>query len=242
MSDTPPAQPPANVNPPEATPATPPPAEDYAGFQSLDALKQGYQALRTKMSAEGAPPAPAPAGPPPAGGITPPAPAPTEFNFDKYTEEVASTGKLGEQSYAELAARGLPREVVDAYVAGAQQQAQAAVQEIHAAAGGQAAYDAAVEWATHNMTPEAITAFNQALDQGGAAAEFAVKGLMSEFANQNPQPPQLVQTEPGGTTDADVYHTRAEMVADMKRPEYKDPNNPTFRQKVLAKLARSNFK
>ena len=75
----------------------------------------------------------------------------TGLSLDPYYNEYAENGVLSDDSYQKLQASGLNRELVDSYIQGQQALADATVQSIYQAAGGQEKYTAA-DWASKNLS------------------------------------------------------------------------------------------
>ena len=101
-------------------------------------------------------------------------------------------------------------------------------------------------WASTNLPPEEITALNASLDAGGALAVQAVRALSATYHATEGTVPQLLTGGPLRPGEGvDVYPAGPDgyrmMVNDMKDPRYKDPNDPTFRNQVEAKIERSKL-
>jgi hypothetical protein len=94
-----------------------------------------------------------------------------------------------------------------------------------------------VEWASTNLSTSEQTAFNDALTNEDSA-KFAVQGLYSRFRTANPN---LIGGNriSGQSTSSGGFETKSEMIKAMGSREYK--SDSTYRAKVQAKLAKSNF-
>lgn len=94
-------------------------------------------------------------------------------------------GHLTDATYDYLDSLGIPREMVQAAEAGQQALSTQAVQNVYAAAGGKANYDAALGWAAKGDKPAYTEgqreAFNRAIDKGGETAKDAIDLLMSRY-------------------------------------------------------------
>ena len=152
--------------------------------------------------------------------------------------EYDETGELSEASYEALAKAGIPKEMVDDYIAGLEARAAVYSSTVKSIVGGDEAYEAMIEWAKSNLTDEEIDAYDEAVnsyDTGKAKA--AVQGLNARMQLAEGAPPQRQLN--GRGTSSDVYESQAQIEADMNDPRY--ASDEAFRQKVYAKMARSNI-
>lgn len=212
--------------------------------KTADLLKS-YSELEKGRSKTPAEPPKAPAATPPAGD---PAAAAAEAAkaaggdaskvdipgmFAKFAEQ----GSLGDDDYKALEAAGLPRDLVDGYIAGEQAKATIMVQEAQAAVGGAEQYDAMLTWAAANLTAGERAAFDQNVVGTPEARKLAIEALHGRFTAAVGTNPQLVRANSGAGGEGG-YQSRAEVTADMRDPRYK--SDPAFRAKVEQKLAASN--
>ena len=160
-------------------------------------------------------------------------------DFDALTEEYRSNDGLTNESYDKLAAAGIPREIVDQFIAG--QEATVAQQRssLMNEAGGEQAYQDMTEWASDNFSDAEIDAFNRTLESGDpSSVRMAVAGLKARFeADQSSEPRRTVSGE--AATGNNAYRSIAELMTDMNNPKYH--NDVAFRADVEAKLARSEI-
>lgn len=231
----------AGSNPPPA--GEPAPAEKPATterpawlpekFATVEDMAKAYAELEGK-----APAAAAPAAEAPVDAAAAAAAVGTEA-YAKFNTEFAETGALSPESYAELATKGFSKEMVDVYVNGLKASVEVFQTGIQAEAGGAEGFKAMAEWASKNATDSQLKAYNDAVNSGDIElAKLATKGLTAAFQAANPAEPRLVNgTQSQGPSD--VYESNAQMMADMRKPEYK--TDPAFRAKVSAKLGRSNI-
>lgn len=166
-------------------------------------------------------------------------------DLDRYTQEIFTSpeGKLSEQSYQELAARGLSRPMVDVYADGIKARKSQAEGAIHEAAGGSAALAEMVQWATQGgMTQTEIAGLSAAMESGNiGSATLAVQALRQKYEAVNGRAPALLQATEANP-NMDVYLDLGQLMADMRSPQYQDPMNEAFRKKVHDKMARSGGK
>lgn len=159
------------------------------------------------------------------------------LDMNEFSQEFAQKGELSQESYEKLAKAGFDKNLVDDYIAG--QQARAAQFEgtIKAEVGGDERYGEMVEWAKANLTPAEITAYNNAVSSGNAEqAKLAALGLSAKFGKAVGQEPgRLLGGQKAGAED--VFESTAQVTKAMADPQYR--NDPAYRAKVQAKLARS---
>lgn len=160
------------------------------------------------------------------------------LDYDAFAQEFMDTGKLSDATYAAMAAKNIPRAVVDAHIAGQQALADSYRSNVMAAVGGEENFTAMSKWAGVNVPQAELVAYNKAVDSGDIeVVRLAVEGLYSKYTAANGVQPKLL----GGSRSEshEVYQSTAQMIADMKDPRYQ--KDPAFRASVEQKLARSNI-
>lgn len=161
------------------------------------------------------------------------------LDFNAMSERFWEKGELPQEDYEALEKAGIPKALVDQFIAG-QQAVQASLERsVHETVGGKEAYESMLGWAAENYSADEIEAYNEAMASGNVnAIRMAVKGLQGRFEAENGFEPRVVVTGNAKAT-ADVYESLAQMQADMRDPRYK--TDPAFRKKVETKLARSSI-
>lgn len=158
------------------------------------------------------------------------------LNFEAMREEFAENGDLSEQTYKDLQDRGIPKDMVDAYVEGQTAKATAYTQEIFGYAGGEESYKGMTEWAADNLSDSEIDAFNDAITSGNTSqARLAIDGMVSRYRDNGGYEPSLLSGK--ASASVDTYDSWAQVTKDMATTEYK--KDPAFRQAVEKKLGRS---
>ena len=162
-----------------------------------------------------------------------------EADTQRYNEELQQSGTLSEASYAELAKRGFPRQMVESYIRGLQAQQQETYEMAYAVTGGKEHFDAMMEWATKTLTAEQKNTFNGLLGSSdGPTVKMGLEKLNEMYRSAVPQSPDKVLTGSSALPPAgDVYANRAEMAADMAKAE--SWNNPAEQRRVVEKIQRS---
>jgi hypothetical protein len=162
----------------------------------------------------------------------------SSFSFDKYQEEVQTKGALSEESYLELAQKGLSKDFVDSYISGQKALAERSTRAAYDVVGGPEVYNNLVQWAAANLSPAEVDAFNQSLKGNPAQIAFAVEGLAARYQRMNGSQPQgLLQGKASVATQTHGFNSNAEIVAAMSDPRYM--SDPHYRKQVEAKLAAS---
>ena len=116
---------------------------------------------------------------------------------------------------------------------------EAQVNQVQNAAGGEANYNAVIDWAAQNLSDEAINAFDSVVDSGNPMAiNIAFQGLQAEYNEANGYEGRMLQGKPASST-GDVFRSQAELVAAMGDPRY--DTDPAYRADVVKKLDQSDL-
>ena len=199
-------------------------------FESAEDMAQAYAELEKKQSEPKEPKETKEA------KKTDEAPAPSNEVISSATEEFTSNGELSDATYDSLAQAGIPREMVDAYIAGQQSLVDAQTNAIHETVGGVGEYEAMAKWAGENLSDEELDAFNTIVEGGTVSqATVAVKGLYAQYKALGGGEPSL---EKGGTSAADAgakpFASAAEVTRAMRDKRYAE--DPGYRQMVENRL------
>ena len=160
------------------------------------------------------------------------------LNFESMSEEYMENGELSSDTYAELESKGIPKNIVDAYIQGQQSIANNVKGDIFNTVGGEENYTQMTEWAADNMNQAEKDAFNLAVNSGDTAqAKLAVEALNARYKNMVGVEPNLVGGRPSESVD--TYQSWAQVTTDMKNPAYS--KDPAFRATVEKKLGRSKL-
>lgn len=213
-------------------------------FTSPEALAQAYAELEKKQSAPAAKPDPTkPIEKEPATEGAPDAATAADavkdagLDFADLGRQVGETGDISKEARAALIAKGIPEATIDAHIEGVKAQAQVALTNAYAAAGGEEQFNTMREWAAKDASAAQLDTYNTLIQAGkvGPAMEF-LKGAY-EGANGKPAA-KRVEGSANGVPSNDVYTSRAQVTADMKDPKYK--TDAAFRAQVEAKVKRSS--
>lgn len=198
-------------------------------FNSPEDLAKSYQELEKKLSA----PKEAEETAEEAEVETPENTSPS---FDKFADEFAEAGQLSDDSFTELESMGYPRDMVETYIKGMQQQAAANVEEVYQAAGGPEGYQELTQWAAQNMTEQEVNLYNQMVAGGTENAKMAVEWLSSKRESVEGVEANLVSGKASAPAP-DEFRSTAEVVASMKDPRY--GKDTAYTKDVEQKLGRS---
>lgn len=161
-------------------------------------------------------------------------------------ERWQQNGELSSDDYEALEGAGFSRDMVDSYLTGLQyrnnQDSVLSMQEVAAVKqeyGGEAEYNRMIEWAGSNLTKDEIDGFNQLINtQPIGAVRLAIAGLHARYTGAEGREPKLLGGRPAKGGEA-KFESTAQLVEAMKDPRY--ANDPAYRAKVEAKLARSSI-
>ena len=213
-------------------------------FKTSEDMAKAYSELEKKLGSK-APPEPPQVPVPPTGDNADTMAAKevagkAGIDFDTLSNKYRDNGVLEDADYADLEGKGIPKSMVDSYIAGQEAILNEKRNTVFNAVGGEQEYDAMTAWATGSMDSSEIQAYNIAVDSGNmSAAMMAVKGLKARYqAAEGFEPTREVQ---GSTSKADPgsYRSIAEMQKDMLDPRYR--LDAAFRKDVERKIDRSNI-
>ena len=163
-------------------------------------------------------------------------------------EYYANDGQLSEEtieSFSQMSSQDL----VNAYIEIQQNNPQAPTQgvelseaqvnQVQNACGGEANYNAVVDWAAQNLTDDAINAFDSVVDSGNPMAiSIAFKGLQNEYNEANGYEGRMLQGR-AASSAGEVFRSQAELVSAMGDPRY--DTDEAYRDDVLRKLDASDL-
>lgn len=219
------------------------------GKPDYEGLSKSYAELeRGRSSNQNQPQTPEPQ-PSPGGTAPQPVVIPgiTAEKSVKFSQELQKDGKLSQQSYDDLKAAGYQKDMVDAYIQGqlavharGQDAAVAMGNRIKADFGGDEGYGKMIEWATANLTPAEINAFNGVISSNDEGQiRLAIGAVHGKYVAANGREGSFLGGRQSGPASGDVYQNNVQLIEDMKSPRYK--KDPAFRDAVMAKMARSKI-
>lgn len=230
---------------PEA-PAAERPAWLPEKFKSPEELAKGYAELEKKLGGAKAPAAdPAATAPADPAATAAVAGSPDEaraalseagLDYEAYAQEITTAGKLGDESYAALEKAGIPRDMVDAFIAGQTALGAQTVSAAHEAAGGEAEFKSLASWASQAADDATLEAYNALVAKGTpASAKAAVQLLRGARDAAEGSDANLIGGDAPG--DNGGYASWAQVTAAMADPRYS--KDPAYRAGVERRLASS---
>lgn len=113
------------------------------------------------------------------------------------------------------------------------------INKIQNSVGGEKQYNQLVTWASENLKPEEIKAFDDVVGTGNAATiQLGVDALKAKYENAMGYEGRRL-TGKAADTSGDVFRSQAQLVEAMSDPRY--DRDPAYRQDVVAKLERSDI-
>jgi len=159
-------------------------------------------------------------------------------------------GEITDDMYKTLEDTGLSRASIDSYLAGraaesgyttseAADLTDAEVTKIQTSVGGEAQYNKMIAWATDNLQPTTLEAFNSMVGNGDFnTVQLAVDGLKAQYENAEGYEGKMLTGKPAKSS-GDVFRSQSEVVQAMSDLRYE--RDPAYRQDVYDKLERSNL-
>jgi len=214
----------------------------YEGVSREDIIRQ-MEAMKTPpvetpVEEENPTPEKAEEETPPADGII------TPELFDEYAAKYEENGgKLTDEDYVALEAKGISRKDVDDRVEYEVYKNEKALKIGLEPYGDAKDIPDAIEWARQNWTVPQREAFNAAVEGSEGPAQYAiVGGLLQQFASAqsagNGQPIHGKGTTPPSSAPKG-YATKSEYTKDANSPEYH--KDPSYRAQVEAKLGATDM-
>lgn len=218
---------------PKETPAAETPL--IAGkFKTHAELETAYAELEKKLGApktEEAPAAPA---------VTTEADAQATaekagVDYAALVTEFGEKGELSEATYKKLTDGGIPKEMVDGYIAGQLAIADQLTSTLASDVGGKEQLSALLNWATTNLSEAEAAAYNAVIDTKNVqAAKDAIAGIKAKFVAANGIEPNLIGGETAPSQGVKPFETNAEMVAAMRDKRYN--KDAAYTREVFARV------
>jgi hypothetical protein len=165
------------------------------------------------------------------------------LDFTVLDTQIAEHGKLTDDQTAALVAKGIPEDTIAGYVNYLSETAKAHVTAVSDHFGGDQGFADLREWAKANLTAEEIAQYESQLSDPKswrpAADQLLSRAGKPAGKRADPIVPQDAPKTPATPGQVAPYANQAEMVTDMRKPEYK--NNPAFRQQVMSRARVSTW-
>jgi len=168
------------------------------------------------------------------------------LDLGEFTAEYGKDGKLSDDSYAKLEAKGFSKATVDQFIRGQEAAnvdtnatAQAIITEVKAIAGGDEGYANMMAWAKDGLKPNEISEFNDAVSSGKPGiVKAAVQALKAQYEAAEGRDPTLI----GGNArvTGDVFDSWEQVQEAMRDPRY--GKDPAYTKGVEQKAMRSDVR
>ena len=160
------------------------------------------------------------------------------LDFDSMQTEYGANGQLSDETYEAINKSGIPRDVVDSYIAGQEALATSLRTDMFSSVGGEENYGTMMSWASNNLEQAEVSAYNNVMGTSDPAQiKLAVRGLHAQYQAANGSNPSLISGETTANAGS-KFESVAQVTEAMRNPKYK--TDPAFRKTVEAKLARSS--
>lgn len=160
----------------------------------------------------------------------------TDEEMQAYSKQYFDNGKLDEDAYAALQAKGIPRVMVDQYIQGQQAMYQQAQAQVEKALGGAEQVQKVLQWAEANLTPERRDSLNKQLATADpATAATILRGLSVEA--QIPTGGLAASTTP--SLAASPFRNDQELYEAIGNPRYK--TDSAYRNEVQERAKASQI-
>ena len=157
----------------------------------------------------------------------------------KATLEFDEKGELSEDTFAALEKAGLPKDYVEAYIAGQQALVERNAVDLYNSIGGEEEYDGMIQWAGETLTEGEVDTFNELVINGTPEQQrLAIKGLHAQYRGDTGSGPALKQGTTSGNSVKPFSSTK-ELQRAMSDRRYQEV--PSYREEVERRLSVSNI-
>jgi capsid assembly protein len=159
------------------------------------------------------------------------------FDFNAISKEfMANDGKLTDGTMKLLTDKGIPKEAIDTYIAGAKAAAEGIVAELTQVAGSGEKLAEVYNWAKANLSKAELDGYNSIIDQGNKdASRMVFESLFSRYNKATGTEPVLVAAARAPVvTGVAPYESNAQIVAAVSDPRYR--NDAAYRDAHYARL------
>ncbi len=157
----------------------------------------------------------------------------------KATLEFDEKGELSDDTFAALEKAGLPKDYVEAYIAGQQALVERNAVDLYNSIGGEEEYDGMIQWAGETLTEGEVDTFNELVINGTPEQQkLAIKGLHAQYRGSTGSGPALKQGTTSGNSVKPFSSTK-ELQRAMSDRRYSEV--PSYRQEVEKRLSVSNI-
>lgn len=162
------------------------------------------------------------------------------LDFGALETKYAETGALDDADYEALEKAGVPRSMVDNYIAGQEAQGLVLRNQVFDSVGGEENFNAIAQWAGANLTPAELQSYNDAVDSNDLTrVKSAVELVSLKYTQAMGSTPNLISGDTSSVSSANVFQSVAQLTAAMRDPRYE--TDPAYRKEVETRLKHSNI-
>ena len=154
------------------------------------------------------------------------------LDYEAFTQEYLTDGKLSDKSMSALAEAGIPKEMVQTYIKGCEAQAEMERNELAQCVGGRETMDEIINWAAKNLSRDEIVTLNSIRNK--FELETILIGLKNRMEQNEGKTPNY-QKGTGSKTAVAGFRSQAEMFEAIKDPRYN--KDEAYRSDVQKKIA-----
>jgi len=155
------------------------------------------------------------------------------LDFSVFQDEYNQTGTLSQEAIKALDEQGISEQMVTTWLKGQEAVAEQAVEHLYNEVGGEENYNLMMDWASDNLQPWEVEAYNKQIENLDANTNFAVLGMQARYQNSVGMPPTLLSGDVGEDV-APRFESLAELTSAMSDPKY--DKDPAYRARVAQKL------
>ena len=164
----------------------------------------------------------------------------TQEELGVMRQEMTDEGKLSEKTLEILQSKGMPRYMAESYVEGQTLIANQAAEKVMAPIGGPENYTELVNWASENLSPEDIDAYDKIMAEGDINQKtLAVEGLAARKSRESPSSPNLIMGDTGSPATSGPYSSWDQVKRAMRDPRYE--TDESYRESVTQRLSMSDI-
>ena len=162
------------------------------------------------------------------------------LDFGALQTEYAANQGLTDETYESVAKSGIPREVVDSYIAGQEELATSQRTTMFNSVGGEETYNTMMEWASTNLNASEVDAYNKTMNSGNIdQIQMSVHGLKARYQAVNGSDPKLISGDTASANAGGRFESVAQLTEAMRDPRY--AKDSAFRNSVQNKLSNSSI-
>ena len=163
------------------------------------------------------------------------------LNMDELQAEYAEKGELSKESKDAILEQvkhlGVDEAGLDLYLKAQAEASTGFVKEVHEVVGGEAEYQARMEWAAQNLSPDEVQAFNDVMNENDKAKILlSVQGLDARYKEAVGSPPKsIVSGQRASAGGVKPFASQMEATQATMDPRYS--SDEAYRREVQARVS-----